>query len=133
MSKALAATPPAKLERAEKIAGVGMFFGHGLRTMFHVKRWWLLNKRLEIEWDFEKAGGIMDELEEIIRAERVNVETAIPLVDADSRLGWEPSMEYMADKWHLKWKLRQLDNLLAHTMKAYRSTLKKNPSLSPLS
>jgi hypothetical protein len=133
MNKALAETPPAKLENAAKIAGVGKFFGHGLRTMLHVKRWWLLNKQLEIEWDFAKAGEIMDELEAIVRTERINVETAIPLADTDSRLGWEPSMEYMTDKWHLEWKLRQLDNLLKHTMKAYRSTLEKNPSLSPLS
>ncbi|MFH2068734.1 MAG: hypothetical protein ABII89_04645 [Candidatus Omnitrophota bacterium] len=127
MVKALAATPPAKRKRAAKIAGVGRFFGHGLRTMLHVKRWWLLNKRLEIEWDFETAGEIMDELEAIAHAERINVESAVPLADADSRLGWEPSMEYMTDKWHLEWKLRQLDNLLTHTLKAYRSTLRKNP------
>ena len=132
MAKALAATPPAKLEHADKIAGVGKFFGHGLHTLLHVKRWWLLNKRLEIEWDFDKAGAIMDELEAIARDEIVNVKGAIPLVEADSRLGWEPSMEYMADKWHLEWKLRQLENLIAHTMRAYRSTLRKAPPLFPL-
>jgi hypothetical protein len=132
MDKALAETPARKKEIADKIIGVGKFFGHGLRTMIHVKRWWLLNKQLEIEYDFDKAGKIMDEMREIILSEMENVKETIPLVEADSRLGWEPSMEYMADKWHLEWKLRQLDNLLNHTMVAYRSTLCKNPILFPL-
>jgi hypothetical protein len=132
MDKAIAATPARKQEMASKIIGVGRFFGHGLRTMLHIKRWWLLNKQLEIEYDFDKAGRIMDEMQEIIMAEIENVNGTIPLVEADSRLGWEPSMEYMADKWHLEWKLRQLDNLLNHTMVAYRSTLCKNPTLFPL-
>ena len=26
----------------------------------------------------------------------------------DSRLGWEPSMEYTTDRAHLEWKLEQL-------------------------
>ena len=44
------------------------------------------------------------------------VEDTIPLVEADSRLGWEPSMLYMTDKWHLEWKLRQLDYVQNHEL-----------------
>lgn len=123
MDEALALCPERKRGNAEKIVGVGKFFGHGLRTMFHVKRWWILNKRLEIEPDMDKANAIMDELEAIARDETRNVEESIPLAEADSRLGWEPSMEYMADKWHLEWKLRQLRNLLENTLTAYRKTV----------
>lgn len=35
----------------------------------------------------------------------------IPLVEADSSLGWEPSMFYVADREHLEWKLRQLEDV----------------------
>ena len=41
-----------------------------------------------------------------------NAESAIPFVEKDSRLGWEPSMEYMTDKWHIEWKLRQCQYVL---------------------
>ena len=35
-----------------------------------------------------------------------NALRTIPLVEADSRLGYEPSMEYMCDRAHLEWKIR---------------------------
>ena len=37
-------------------------------------------------------------------------------------LGWEPSMEYVCDKWHLEWKLRQVESALRETS-AYRRML----------
>ena len=33
-------------------------------------------------------------------------------VALDSRLGWEPSMEYVGDHWHLDWKIRQVKSAL---------------------
>jgi len=33
-------------------------------------------------------------------------------VAVDSRLGWEPSMEYVGDQWHLDWKIRQVKSAL---------------------
>ncbi len=133
MDRALALAPARKREAAGGLAGTGKFFGCGLRTCWHVKRWWLLNKRLEIEPDFARAEAILDELEAIARAEKKNVEAALPLAEADSRLGWEPSMDYMADPWHLRWKLRQLDTLVRYTLKAYRTTLQKRPPIDPFS
>ena len=52
-----------------------------------------------------------------------NVTETIPLTEADSRLGWEPSMDYIGGTWHLKWKLYQLNNLKDRTIPAYRETL----------
>ena len=49
--------PESKRRIAEKIVGVGDFCGHAIRTMVHVKRWWLLNKHLEIEYDQAKANA----------------------------------------------------------------------------
>ncbi len=56
----------------------------------------------------EKAATICEELIGLGRAELANTREAIPLVMVDSRLGWEPSMEYMTDRAHLEWKLEQL-------------------------
>ena len=42
---------------------------------------------------------------EIVQAECKNAMRAIPAVDYDSRLGYEPSMEYMCDRDHILWKV----------------------------
>ena len=126
MEKALATVPREKQHAAGLHAGVGEFFLHTLRTMLGIKQWWLLNKRLELEYDSEKANTILDEMEALLRDEEENVRETLPLVDADSRLGWEPSMDYMADREHLEWKLRQLDILRGKTLPAYRKTVGLN-------
>ena len=38
----------------------------------------------------------------------------------DSRLGWEPSMEYMADGAHLRWKMDQVRHVIDVELPAYR-------------
>ena len=43
-------------------------------------------------------------------------EATIPLVEADSRLGWEPSMEYLGDAAHLRWKIEQARRVLTHEL-----------------
>ena len=53
------------------------------------------------------------------QAEVENAEQTIPLVEADSRLGWEPSMEYICDKAHLEWKLRQVRQVLQMELPRY--------------
>jgi len=50
-----------------------------------------------------------------------NARAAIPLVDCDSRLGWEPSMEYMADRVHLEWKIAQVRHVLDSEIPAYQA------------
>lgn len=129
MDKALAKVPAEKLENASKLAGVGKFCTHTIRTMIHIKEWWLLNKKLEIEYDFRKAGKLLDEMVALLEDEYKNVEETIPLVEADSRLGWEPSMDYIGDAWHLRWKLRQVKNLLENTLPKYRLSLSAAPDM----
>ena len=36
---------------------------------------------------------------------------ALPLVDADSSLGWEPTMEYCGGREQIEWKLRRMERL----------------------
>lgn len=64
--------------------------------------------------------AILDQLEELAQQEIANTKDAIPLVSADSRLGWEPSMEYVCDPWHLEWKLKQMESMLRE-ISTYRS------------
>jgi hypothetical protein len=53
----------------------------------------------------------------------INAQNAIPHVEADSRLGWEPSMEYMTDRWHLEWKIKQVRATINDDIATYRKML----------
>lgn len=129
MRRALEKVPPKKLENAKKMIGVGEFCCHAFLTMLHTKKWWVLNKKLEVEHNVKTANKLLDEMCEIIRKERKNVEETLPLVERDSRLGWEPSMDYICDPAHIHWKLRQLDNLENNTLRMYRKSVAIRPEM----
>jgi hypothetical protein len=43
---------------------------------------------------------------------------------------WEPSMEYVCDRWHLNWKQRQLDGALRE-IEAYRQIVSRAYAEAP--
>ncbi len=97
-----------KNENLLRLINMGEFILCTIITGIHAKEWYSLKAALAYETDREKLGKVLDDMEALLLAEKKNVEKTIPLVQMDSRLGWEPSMEYMTDEWHLEWKLRQL-------------------------
>ena len=101
--------------------GLGQFIRHCVQTTINTKRWWLLKQRLEIEP--EQASAILDEMVKLAEAEIANAQASIPLVEADSRLGWEPSMEYMTDRVHLEWKIAQVRAVIDEEIPEYRRGL----------
>ncbi len=102
---------PQKRDEARRVAGIGEFMGRACLTTHHVKRWYLLKQALLAEGaDF---APILKELREIAALEIENVKATIPLADFDSRLGFEPSMEYYCDVAHLEWKLKHMNRILA--------------------
>ena len=111
-----------KLENAERLYALGKYIFNSVRTVVNIKKWYLTTVELKICADPEKASQLLDKLIEIAAVERENVLDTIPYVEHDSRLGWEPSMEYVCDKWHLEWKLRQLDFALKE-IEDYRKIL----------
>ena len=50
---------------------------------------------------------------EIVKSECENAMLTVPAVEYDSRLGYEPSMEYMCDRDHLLWKVECTNEALA--------------------
>lgn len=82
----------------------------------HNKEFYILKQQFHIAGTVENAGRLLDEIEALLIAERKNAEDTIPIVNADSRLGWEPSMEYTTDEAALRWKLRQVDYELSYTI-----------------
>ena len=71
----------------------------------------------------ELLSGIYDQMESLLNEEVENVLDTIPLVEHDSSLGWEPSMLYMTDKWHLEWKIRQVRYVIDSELGKYRKAL----------
>lgn len=109
-------------EAAELIKALALFIRCEIKTVIHIKRWWLANMRLQTSNSADEALQIMDELDRIANDEEENVRDVMQAVIADSRIGWEPSMEYVCDEWHLDWKLRQMESV-RREMKTYRGIL----------
>ena len=102
--------PENKRDDARRIAGVAQFVGRTYLTTYHVKRWY--REKLSIKENDGDIAEHIDELKRIGTLEIENVKAAIPLVEFDSRLGYEPSMDYVADRAHLEWKLEQVKRVL---------------------
>ena len=104
--------PARKLAKLEEQIRLGKFIACHAATAACVKEWYMLNIKLLGASGAEEANELLDKLEALANAEIANAESAIPLVEADSRLGWEPSMEYVTDAWHINWKIRQVKYML---------------------
>lgn len=115
LEQAVALTPERKQAEAQRMLGLGQFIRNCVQTTINTKRWWLLKRRLLGENDASAAG----EMVALAEAEIANAAASIPLVEADSRLGWEPSMEYMCDRLHLEWKIAQLRRVIDEELPAY--------------
>ena len=123
LERALERTPAGKRRALEEMIGLGRFVLHSVRTTIHLKEWWLLKQELSNEADPARAGEILDRMVALGEQEIANAEATIPLVEADSRLGWEPSMEYMADRAHLEWKIAVTRRAIEHEIPDYRRAL----------
>jgi len=123
LERALEQAPVHKRPALEEMIGLGRFVWHSIRTTVHMKQWWLLKQELWCEPDPARAGEILDRMVALAEIEIANAEATIPLVEADSRLGWEPTMEYMADRTHLEWKIAVTRRAIEHEIPEYRRSL----------
>ena len=126
MSKAVALSPDKKRENAEKMLCLGKFIANSVKTIIHLKEWFLLNERLILERKPAKAAELLDKIEALAWKEIKNAEDTIPLVEADSRLGWEPTMEYMTDREHLEWKICQVKSVIEYDIAKFRKIIDLN-------
>ncbi len=124
LEKALENTPENKKRKAQKMLGLGKFILTTLTTTLHCKQWWILNQKLITESDVPKTLQLIDEIESLLKSEIANAEQAITLVEADSHLGWEPSMEYMTDRKHLDWKIKHSKQVIDCDLETYKTMLK---------
>ncbi len=108
-----------------KLKNLGRFILATTTTGINAKRWFILKNRFFAEPDREKLSQMLDEMETLLKSEIENAKSAIPLVEADSRLGWEPRMIYLTDREHIEWKIAQVEGVLKYEVAAYRDCLEK--------
>lgn len=108
LAQALDKMEPRKKEEGELLYGLGKFIRNSIRTTLGIKKWWLANMRLQVAPGREAMLEQLNIIENLLDAEAENVSDTMPCVERDSRLGWEPRMDYVCDREHLEWKLRQL-------------------------
>ena len=72
----------------------------------------------------DAIAALVRDMTALARDEIANAEATIPLVRLDSRLGWEPSMDYLCDEAHLRWKIRQVEQMLQNELSLYSDSLR---------
>ncbi len=97
-----------------------------VQTGIHAKEWYVLTSKLKIAQKKEEVRDLLEKIKELIALERANAECALVFVEKDSRLGWEPSMDYVGDAEHIRWKLRHLDYVLDYEIKCYEKGSDEN-------
>ena len=118
LRRALESVPKRKRREAEDIVGVAEFIRNTVRCAINVKEFFERKLKL-LDSHGEERNKLVREMLEICRRERENAVATIPLVERDSRLGYEPSMEYMCDRAHIEWKLELLDKLIEEELPSY--------------
>ncbi|MFA7173870.1 MAG: hypothetical protein WC340_10740 [Kiritimatiellia bacterium] len=86
--------------KAREMAVLAEYIGRSVRTAINLKRG-------ALAWEVKDSAKILA----IAREEYANAEAALPLVDADSRLGFECSMEYGGGRPQIEWKLKLMREL----------------------
>ena len=115
-------TGTARAELA-RMANLGRFMARCAQTTLHVKRWYEHKQKLLAAASAAEVRRQVAALQAVGEAEIANSLAAIPLVRQDSRLGWEPTMEYMCDEQHLNWKIRQVRQVLDTELPLYLEAL----------
>lgn len=86
--------------RAAEMANFAGYLAACVRTAINVKRG-------AIALLAKDTSGVLS----AARAEYANATRALDFVARDSRLGWEPSMEYTGGPEQIRWKLRRMEDL----------------------
>ena len=102
-------TIPELNENLEKLILLIRFIKNTILTGLNVKKHFIIKQNLSIAKSREQADEYIAQLISVLKMEKDNVIDTMSIVKYDSRLGWEPSMEYTTDQKGLEWKLRQLD------------------------
>lgn len=94
-------------ENLERLTALCKYIYCQCVTGVHAKQWYLMKLDLDITKK-EKVPEKVAAMRALAEEEIKNTEAAIECAELDSRLGWEPSMEYIAGPDQLRWKIAQV-------------------------
>ncbi len=114
---------PQKNEKLDELLNLGKFIRNTVVTGINAKDMQYLRHKLFGLETKEGMPELIDKIEKLLLDEIENAKATIPLVEKDSRLGWEPSMEYVTDKEHLEWKIRQCQFVIDVEIKDCKDSL----------
>lgn len=114
---------PSMNEKLDELLNLGKFMYNTVTTGINVATLHSLKAKLYTLTEKDELSKTIDQIEALIKSEEENVKATFPIVQKDSRIGWEPSMEYMTDEWHLDWKLRQLKYVIDVEIPDYRKMI----------
>ena len=66
-------------------------------------------KEEKAEESKEDLADTVSQMQALLNEEKENARETIPIVEYDSVLGFEPSMEYVCDRYRLEWKMSQVE------------------------
>jgi len=103
---------PVKNEKLSSLLNLGKYLMHCVVTNINAKKWFKLKCIMDASFSRDEMMKTINEMEKLLKAELENAKETLPIVDADSRLGWEPSMLYLGDREHIEWKIKQVEYVL---------------------
>ena len=101
-----------KSDKLLQLINLGQYMANTIKTGIASKKWYKLVGQFTVSETQEEVLEVLENMEKLLLDEIENAEATIPLVEVDSRLGWEPSMEYMGDKARIEWKIRHTKYLI---------------------
>ena len=118
LKSAIEKIPERKRDNARRIMAVGEYIRNAIRTSIYIKEFYKRKEAL-LDTHGEERNKLVKEMIELARADLENAKATIPLVEFDSRLGYEPSMEYMCDRAHIEWKIGVSEELINDELPRY--------------
>lgn len=115
-----------KNDALEELLDLGKYICCSVRTALHAKEFVVAKAKLDASETPKEMERFINAMEGIAIEEIQNAKSAIPLVRKNSRLGWEPSMEYLGDEAHIFWKIRQVEYMLENELKILKDGIKHN-------
>ncbi len=112
-------------EELSYLINMGKFICCYVHTGINSNEWFRIRARLLSEENIDEFPALIESAEKLLLAEREKATEAIEYVRLDSRLGWEPSMDYLGDENAIRWKIEFIDYVLNVEIKHFKNATDK--------
>ena len=113
-------------EECGRLCNLAKYLDCCVLTIIHSKHWHQRRWQIKALPDAELVLRLLKEMIGIGYQEIQNAEDVLPLLKADSRLGWEPTMEYNGGIRNVTWKIRQTRQVIEHEIPAIIAHVEKH-------